>query len=98
MSQIPTGGAGWAQPTSSVSDVVGWYALGNCPATRHIGMHTQISQVNESAVLLMFDQSNEKDLSMKIYESIVDISNSQVLVKFVCIVLLNHCLLIFTVM
>ena len=81
MSQIPTGGAGWAQPTSSVSDVVGWYALGNCPAARHIGMHTQISQVNESAVLLMFDQSNEKDLSMKIYESIVDISNSQVLVK-----------------
>ena len=79
MSQIPAGGTSWALSTSSVSDVVGWYALGNCPASRHIGMHTQMSQVNESAVLLMFDHTNDKDLSMKIYESIVDLSNNQVL-------------------
>ena len=79
MSQIPAGGASWAESTSSVSDVVGWYALGSSPAPRHIGMHTQMCQVNESVVLLMFDHTNEKELSMKTYESLVDLSNNQVL-------------------
>ncbi|XP_063682363.1 COP9 signalosome complex subunit 6-like [Bolinopsis microptera] len=83
VSQIPAGGASWAESTSSVSDVVGWYALGSSPATRHIGMHTQMCQVNESVVLLMFDHTNEKELSMKTYESLVDLSNNQSRTVFV---------------
>ena len=41
-------------------------------------MHSQISQLNESPVLLMFDHDNEKELSMKTFESIIDMSNNQV--------------------
>lgn len=52
-------------------EVVGWYSIGDAPGPPHLTMHHQISQVNESPILLMLDPQCLEHV--KVYETIVDV-------------------------
>jgi len=52
-------------------EVVGWYSIGDVPGPAHLTMHHQITQVNESPILLMLDPQCIEHV--KVYETIVDV-------------------------
>lgn len=59
-------------------EAVGWYALGKQPTSQHIAIHTELSQLMESPLLLLFDPQGldedagrvQKTLPVTVYESV----------------------------
>ena len=65
-------------------DFLGWYTTGGVPSERDIALHKQICTLNESPVLLKLDPfGKHTDLPVSVYESVIDIINSQVTMLFI---------------
>ncbi|KAK2579662.1 hypothetical protein KPH14_011585 [Odynerus spinipes] len=69
----------------SEMDFLGWYTTGDMPNERDIKVHKQICEINESPVLLKLDPrpKNTDQLSVSMYESVIDLVNGEATMLFV---------------
>ncbi|KAI4486229.1 hypothetical protein M0802_012440 [Mischocyttarus mexicanus] len=69
----------------SEMDFLGWYTTGDMPNERDIRVHKQICVINESPVLLKLDPrpKNTDQLSVSMYESVIDLVNGEATMLFV---------------
>jgi COP9 signalosome complex subunit 6 len=66
-------------------DFLGWYTSATQPTEKHIKIHRQICQLNESPILLQMDTSNKQveQLPIQLFESVIDIVNGEATMLFV---------------
>ncbi|XP_021944566.1 COP9 signalosome complex subunit 6 isoform X3 [Folsomia candida] len=68
----------------SEMDFLGWYTTGDIPTPSDIHVHKQITEIYESPVLLKLNPLvKNADLPIGVYESIIDIVNSETTMLFV---------------
>ncbi|OAD47012.1 COP9 signalosome complex subunit 6 [Eufriesea mexicana] len=69
----------------SEMDFLGWYTTGDMPNERDITVHKQLCEINESPVLLKLDPrpKNTDQLSVSMYESVIDLVNGEATMLFV---------------
>lgn len=69
----------------SEMDFLGWYTTGEIPNERDISVHKQLCVINESPVLLKLDPrpKNTDQLSVSMYESVIDLVNGEATMLFV---------------
>lgn len=66
-------------------DFLGWYTSATQPTEKHIKIHRQICQLNESPILLQMDTSNKQveQLPIQLFESVIDIVAGEATMLFV---------------
>lgn len=66
-------------------DFLGWYTTGDMPNEKDIKVHKQLCEINESPVLLKLDPrpKNTDQLSVSMYESVIDLVNGEATMLFV---------------
>lgn len=66
-------------------DFLGWYTSSPQPTEKHIKIHRQICQINESPILLLMDTSNKQveQLPIQLFESVIDIVAGEATMLFV---------------
>ncbi|CAH1781828.1 unnamed protein product [Owenia fusiformis] len=65
-------------------DFLGWYTTGNAPTESDIKVHRQVSDINESPILLKLNPlARQADLPVSIYESVIDLVNGEATMLFV---------------
>ncbi|XP_011138256.1 COP9 signalosome complex subunit 6 [Harpegnathos saltator] len=66
-------------------DFLGWYTTGDMPNERDIRVHKQLCEINESPVFLKLDPrpKNTDQLSVSMYESVIDLVGGQATMLFV---------------
>jgi len=66
-------------------DFLGWYTTGAGPTEKHIKIHRQICQLNESPIMLMMDTSNKhvEQLPIQLFESVIDIVAGEATMMFI---------------
>jgi COP9 signalosome complex subunit 6 len=66
-------------------DFLGWYTTSPAPTDKHIKIHRQICQINESPILLLMDTSNKhvEQLPIQLFESVIDIVAGEATMLFV---------------
>lgn len=64
---------------------MGWYTTSPAPTDKHIKIHRQICQLNESPILLLMDTSNKhvEQLPIQLFESVIDIVAGEATMLFV---------------
>ncbi|XP_015114321.1 COP9 signalosome complex subunit 6 [Diachasma alloeum] len=69
----------------SEMDFLGWYTTGDQANERDISVHKQLCVINESPVLLKLDPRprNTDQLSVSMYESVIDLVNGEATMLFV---------------
>ncbi|KAK9299296.1 hypothetical protein QLX08_007648 [Tetragonisca angustula] len=69
----------------SEMDFLGWYTTGDMPNEKDITVHKQLCEINESPVLLKLDPrpKNTDQLSVSMYESVIDLVNGEATMLFV---------------
>lgn len=67
---------------------MGWYTTGSAPTEKHIKIHRQICQLNESPILLQLDTATKhmETLPISLFESIIDIVQGEATMLFVPLV------------
>lgn len=73
------------QQVFSEMDFLGWYTTGDLPTERDIKVHKQFCEINETPVLLKLDprSKNTDELSVSMYESVIDFVNGEPTMLFV---------------
>ena len=58
----------------SEMDFLGWYSTGEAPTTQDIGVHKQISEINESPLFLQLTPGKQHatELPVCLFESVID--------------------------
>ncbi|CRK92793.1 CLUMA_CG006273, isoform A [Clunio marinus] len=66
-------------------DFLGWYTTAPQPNEKHIKIHRQICQINESPILLQMDTSSKhvEQLPIQLFESVIDIVAGEATMLFV---------------
>lgn len=66
-------------------DFLGWYTSAPQPTEKHIKIHRQICQINESPILLLMDTTNKpvEQLPIQLLESVIDIVAGEATMLFV---------------
>ena len=66
-------------------DFLGWYTTSPAPTDKHIKIHRQICQINESPIVLLMDTSNKhiEQLPIQLFESVIDIVAGEATMLFV---------------
>lgn len=69
-------------------DFLGWYTSSPHPTDKHIKIHRQICQINESPIMLLMDTSAKvvEQLPIQLYESVIDIVAGEATMLFVPLV------------
>lgn len=64
---------------------MGWYTTAPQPTDKHIKIHRQICQINESPILLQMDTTNKhvEQLPIQLFESVIDIVAGEATMLFV---------------
>lgn len=66
-------------------DFLGWYTTSPAPSDKHIKIHRQICQINESPIMLLMDTGNRhfEQLPIQLFESVIDIIQGEATMLFV---------------
>lgn len=66
-------------------DFLGWYTTSGAATDKHIKIHRQICQINESPIMLLMETGNKhiEQLPIQLFESIIDIVNGEATMLFV---------------
>jgi COP9 signalosome complex subunit 6 len=66
-------------------DFLGWYTTSGAQADKHIKIHRQICQINESPIMLLMETGNKhiEQLPITLFESVIDIVAGEATMLFV---------------